>query len=333
VSKPYQYCIHSIHIDMYQAPRTELRRLQRSGGSLVVAVPHAWAKALGLKKGDPLEARIEGRVLLLLPWKEAQAARRSISLRYAQGQEGAFYNELVAAYLDGYDDIRISAEKGMAEGARQLIRALTSKLLGLELVEEDGELLLRVMADASGLAPEQALRRMHVSTLKMQRWALEAALGREEPKKVLDEDEVVDRLYFYLVRLLRGAASDPSLALRLGLSPLRLLDFRVASQLLEGIGDKAVALAQAPRLGHEGEGLLRLLALLKEGQEQAFGAFLSRDMGRTLAAHETYERARELAGTLLSSNRGAELAVVCSLLLDIAGLWVDLADLAGPLRE
>jgi phosphate uptake regulator len=323
---------------MYQTRRPELRRLQRSGGSLVISLPHAWARALGLKKGDALEVVAEGRALLLRPWGKGERGRRQISLSYRPGQDRAFFNELVAAYLDGYTDIRVSAHGGLSPTARQMIRNLTSKLLGLEVVEENSEVQLRVMADASGLAPEQALRRMHVSTQRMKEWAVAGLLGRrEEALRAVEEDEVVDRLYFYLVRLLRAAAFDAGLAVSLDLSPLKLLDFRVASQLLESIGDKAVALARERPLPSPSAleaSLAELTKLLTRGQEQAFSAFLSRDMGATIAVHELHEQVKKLAGSLLASPGAApELAVACSLMLDMAGLWTDLADLAGPLRE
>jgi phosphate uptake regulator len=62
---------------------------------------------------------------------------------------------------------------------------------------------------------------------------------------VVERDEEVNRTYFLLVRVVRAALTDSSLAHKLSVTPIDCLDYRLLGSFIEDFGDHSVALAQS----------------------------------------------------------------------------------------
>ncbi len=295
-----------------------LRSLLLIGGSsYAITLPKEWVRERRVTPGT--KARLlegpYGELIVLLGGEE-RGTRARIELR---DREGAW--EIVAAYLDGYDEVEVVKAR-MTKEDSDVLRSTLSKLLGMEVLEEGfGRVLARCLIDYSSANPMELLSRMRGIILGMLSDLRRASLeGDEEALSLVAErDDDVDRLYFALVRQVRKAIRSPEIMGKLGLEPIELLDMRIAAMILELIADSLTELTQC-------ESLSAFADILGEAQyllSSAFKSFELRDFREALEVRKAVERSlSEVAGRL----SGKPLVPLINLLVRIG----DLCDLVGP---
>jgi phosphate uptake regulator len=197
--------------------------------------------------------------------------------------------EIVGKYLLGYDIIRVEAKDRISASDRERIKQASSRLIGLEIVEEDyAKIVMQCLLKPSAFPPDKILRREYSIASSMHRDAFTALVESDAQlaKNVIARDNEVNRLYFLLVRILRTVIQNPDLSERLGILPIDCLDYRLIASFVEAIGDQSVKVARsAIRL--EGVSVVKELAqlLLKvhriafDAHENALKAVFSRDVG------------------------------------------------------
>ena len=318
-----------------------IRRVQETGkGTLMISLPKRWAKKWGLRRGSLVEVRDrgDGRLIVDPAYGERESPRRALIRCPVREPEHITWG-IIGAYLLGYDVITISGGRiGSEDRAR--VEETMRKLIGLEVMEETAtKIEIHCIIDPSLLDPRRMLQRMCgivVGMLKDVFRALsEADRGLAEMVRRRDDD--VDRLYFLTVRVLRAAASRPSLADELGLTAIQCLDHRVAANLLEANGDVVSNMAREveeldrPLEGWLLEAVKPLFDMVSEMQVNALGGFLSSEI-RVLS--EVRSDLRELVDALDGLRDRAEefpsMISIASYMEEFGRNCVDLADLIAP---
>jgi len=260
---------------------------------------------------------------------------------------GAYLSrEIVGKYLLGFDIIRVEAKERISFEVRDIVKKTVSRLIGLEIVEEDySSIVLQCLLEPSGFPPEKILRRGYAIAAGMHRDVVNALVDGDLhlAKSVIARDDEVNRLYFLLVRILRTVIQTPGLSERLGVRPIECLDYRLAASLVEAIGDECVrvALKTVELKGTKlTEDLKKLLVAFHtacfEAHENALKAFFAgavdlaegvRDMRgkieKTFADIEKVARAQSL-------DIVPHILAVASILKQIYEHSVDIADLVMP---
>jgi phosphate uptake regulator len=255
-------------------------------------------------------------------------------------------NQIYGAYLLGYNIIRIKGKSQISFDNRELIKYAMQKLVGLEIIDEDGfNIISQFLLDANALDAEKILRRMSSIIAGMHRDTLDG-LRTKEPgieKLIMSRDDEVDRQYFLLVRLIRSAMVDQKLASKLNLSNIDILDYRIAANHLESAGDYITDFASAlPNIFHTK--LLDLVTevgiLIVRMQETSVAAFTSMNRSESVEVVKMYSRFNELinsikelsANTAESKNSESTIAILNSIysMDKIARCWIDIADLVKP---
>jgi phosphate uptake regulator len=223
----------------------DIRRVQRtSDGTFFVTLPKSWVTLHAVDRGSLLTF-VEGKdsKLTLGLYSEQEKSSRSIAL----SPSPTLQREIEEKYLLGYDLIQIESKEVMDSQVVDNAKAIVKKLVGLEIVEEDArKIVIQCLIEPSLLAPERIIRRLHSITRAMQQDAVSAFLDGDAKlaETVVERDEQVDRLYFLLVRMVRAALTDLSIAERIHASPVDCLDYRLLSSLIEHFGDYAASIAQ-----------------------------------------------------------------------------------------
>ena len=176
---------------------SEMRKVQRTpGGTFFVTVPKSWAQQHGLQRGTIVfinETR-DGK-LLIDPKYGVESSPQTITLR-----PGAYLSrEIVGKYLLGFDIIRVEAKKRISFETRDIVKKTASRLIGLEIVEEDySAIILQCLLDPSGFPPEKILQRGYTIAAGMHRDVVNALVDGDVhlAKSVIARDEEVNRLYF-----------------------------------------------------------------------------------------------------------------------------------------
>jgi phosphate uptake regulator len=322
----------------------ELRKVQKtSGGTFFVCLPKEWAERVRLNKGSTISVSesADGRLVLDAKYGVEHAPQVAVV------KPSAFLNrEIVGKYLLGYDIIRIEAKDKISHEDREQVKLASSRLIGLEIVEDDyARIVMKTLLEPSAFPPGEILRREYSIAAGMHHDAVSSFVDGDIhlAKNVTARDDEVNRLYFLLVRILRTVIQNPSLSENLGILPIDCLDYRLTASLVESIGDQSVQIAgKTMRLKEEkltkevSNVILKFHKLAFEAHETALMALFTRDV--TLA--ESVRNMRENVTAVFheaESVASAQPVDVAPHILAVASLTsriyessVDIADLVMP---
>lgn len=324
----------------------ELRKVQQTpSGTFFVCLPKSWAERCGLQRGGvvALSETSDGK-LLIDPQYGVETPPRTITLKL-----GPYLGrEVIGAYLLGYDIIRVESKERISFEVRDVIKKTATRLVGLEIVEEDySKIVLQCLLEPSSFPPEKILRRGYTIVASMHRDVVNAFVDGDvqAAKGVVARDDESNRLYFLLVRILRTIIQNPGLSDKLGVSPIDCLDYRLAASLVEAIGDECVrvALKTIELKGAKVPDELRRLfvefhAICFESHENALKAFFGNDIAVAEGIREMRGKIDKVFTEIERVARAQSIDVVpqilaiASFLRQIYEHSVDIADLVMPKR-
>lgn len=313
----------------------ELRTLIKSGGSLAITLPKSWLDSMGLEAGDNIELEITRDALIIKPLT-SKKIKKVKQLKWYE-EPSTSINTIIYAYLLGYDIISIEVPRSAEILLEPELTKIKSKLMGLEILESsDGRLVMRMLIDPYELRPVDVLKRMwQLSKESIDRVLL--AILENDPQlaeSVVQKDEEMDRLYFYIVRVLRSCAEDPVLQAKLELKNANLLDHRVASYLFENINDRTSELATMVIEGLVNnldksflEKLSNVRKILLENHNSVFKVLFNQDISELPKINDRIRNMKlELAFGELTSNEliiHEEISMIARMQYDLAELsWM-----------
>ena len=302
------------------------RKVQLTGGStLIVSLPKEWASRVNLKPGDLVALTVQPDFSLkLMPWGRRDKPFSTSLKLGANTKPGEAIREFIARYLVGYDVIEIEFEDPAHQLKKAIKEAMTRKMIGVEVIEEmANKVVVQCLARPEELSAIKALRRMMNITSHMISDSIASLKSPNEEalQEVIERDEVVDKLYLFIIRQLKAAALGLVMPSDIGLNDLReALGFRIIVKSVERIGDHAKRIArtmlETPQVS-KASGLIPLLVDFGKGVHDVFlktsKALFNYD--RKLA-HVVIEEAKELSGLegelvkkIISSSPSPEVAV------------------------
>jgi phosphate uptake regulator len=322
----------------------ELRRVQRtSGGTFFVCLPKEWASRLGLTRSAvvALSETADGRLLLDAKYR-AERTPQTVILKPSPLLD----REIVGKYLLGYDVIRVEAKDRMSTEDRDVIKQASSRLVGLEIVEEDySKIVLQCLLEPSAYPPERILQREHSIASSMHKDAVTAFVEGDMhlAKNVVARDNEVNRQYFLLVRILRTVIQNLGLSEKLGILPIDCLDYRLVASLVEAVGDQSVQIAElAIKLGKAQvareltQPLMKLHRVAFESNENALKSLFSRDVVLAESVRTERKNALSLYGEIESTVQRYNTEVAPQVLAAASSISLiydhslDIADLVMP---
>ena len=229
----------------------EKRRIQMTGGStLIVSIPIAWAREMGVSQGDEVTlTQKRDKSILLRPKSKIKrdTSKATIQLIPNEPPEN-IVRLLIAHYLVGYDVITLASQKGFSAKDRKWIKdTIRLSLIGIEVVEESGDhLILQSLLNYTELTLPNAIQRMSKIIRSMQK---DVILAMKEgdldyAKDVIQRDSEVDRFYLLTVRQIKAAVRDPDLTKKIGIDQTRdCIGYRLIVKSLERVADHAEKIA------------------------------------------------------------------------------------------
>lgn len=322
------------------------RRLQKIGSSMLISLPSEWIKNNNLKKGNMVMIEVNrNNSISLYPSDIDTEDVKEVNIPHPQLSMDSLTNQIYGAYLLGYDVIRIKGKSQISFDDRELIKLAMRKLVGLEIVDENGSnIISQFLLDANTLDAEKILRRMSSIVAGMYKDTLIGIQKKENgsEKSIISRDDEVDRQYFLLVRLIRSAMMDQKLASKLNLSNIDILDYRIAANHLESAGDYITDFATAlPIITHDNliEEIIQAASLIEKMQEKSIAGFINKNRVESNEVVKIYSKfndllnlTKELSAQTEIDKQDASIALLNSIFsMDkIARCWVDIADLVKP---
>ena len=225
-----------------------LRKVQVTGGATyIISLPKSWARNVGLKPGDLVQLIPQPDAsLLLIPKKSLERKEKALEglvVASSSKRPEDVIRELISCYLVGYDVIRIKFERSTVGLKPRVKDVMRRKLVGVEIVEETADYLVaRCLLGYVEFPVKDALSRMHTIALSMLRDAISALRSADKflAKEVVERDDEVDRLYFFVIRQLKMAVENRIMIEELGLSSARdCLGYRLVAKSIERMADHA----------------------------------------------------------------------------------------------
>jgi len=325
----------------------ELRKVQRTpSGTFFVCLPKPWAERYGLKRGSVVALTETSDGKLLIDTKYAvEPSPRTITLK----PEAYLSREIIGKYLLGFDIITVEAKDRISFEVRDTVKNAVSRLIGLEIVEEDySRIVMQCLLEPSSFPPEKILRRGYTIAAGMHRDVVNALVDGDInlAKSIIARDDEVNRLHFLLVRILRTIVQNPRLTEKLGVRPIECLDYRLVASLVEAIGDECVQVAsktvelKGTKLVEDlKKSLVDFHLACFEAHENALKAFLVGDIGLAENVRSMREKVEKMFANIEKIAKAQSLDVVAHILAAASALRqiyehsVDMADLAMPKKQ
>jgi phosphate uptake regulator len=322
----------------------ELRKIQRtSGGTFFVCLPKDWAERNGLDRGSVVSVTetADGTLIINSKYNIERSPQVAVI------KPSPFLDRvIVEKYLLGYDIIQVQAKDRISLSDREQVKQASSRLVGLEIVEEDhSKIVMQCLLEPSTFPPQKILRREYSIVSGVHRDAVTALLegDLQLAKNVVARDDEVNRLYFLLVRVLRTIIQNPRLNAKLGILPIDCLDYRLAASLVEAIGDHAASIGETTiklggaKIPDELSNLIsQLHKVTYESHENAISAVFSHNVSIAESVRSEREQVKTLFNRIetairdLPAEMGRHLLAVASSISRIYDNSVDIADLVMP---
>jgi phosphate uptake regulator len=155
---------------------------------------------------------------------------------------------LIGAYISGFTTIKITSAGRIPPKVRMVVRKFTQMTIGQEVSEEaDNSIVLKDILNPIEMPFENTIRRMYVIVKGMHEDALNALeQGRLDlAEDVVARDTDVDRLHWLIHRQFSLIVENPSLSLKMGITPGIAATYYQISRIIERVGDHTVLIAEA----------------------------------------------------------------------------------------
>ncbi len=269
----------------------EQRKIMSLGrSSLVISLPKYWTQLNELKQGDVVSiAMNRDRSLVVFPGAKKEREMLKITLHVEPEENVAFVvRSIIACYLNGYSNIRLVSKKFFTVPQQKAIRKIV-QMLYMRIMEADTkEIHIATLIDESKASIETGITRMYKISSSMCRDAFTALKNQDSAlaKSVYTLDEEVDHFSFFLLRLVRKAIVDPTLANQLALEPIDCPDYQTLIHRIEQVSDQAASIAKH--------------IIMIEGRKKKFSKFLLEKMyAAGISALASYDKA---VNSLFSKN-------------------------------
>lgn len=222
----------------------ERRKVQVTGGStFTVSIPKDWARDHDVEAGDEVGFHPDSGSLLLTPVDGTDTDEGTLDISDTTGDE--LMRAVMTMYVSGFDVLALEADQ-IDPDQRRVIRDATQGLVGLEVLEETNDrVVIQDLLDSSELSIHNAVRRMHLISVAMLGDAIGALASRDADaaSDVMSRDDDVDRLWYVVSRIFRGALRSPTVAQEIGVSREVAFDYHSSARQLERVADHAAKIA------------------------------------------------------------------------------------------
>ncbi|MFQ5836336.1 MAG: PhoU domain-containing protein [Candidatus Bathyarchaeia archaeon] len=266
----------------------------------MISLPKHWTKLNELKQGDVVSLAIQrDRSLAVFPGTGKKKWSKEITLHIDPNErEILIIRTIIACYLNGYSGIKLVSKKIFPVTQQRAIRRIV-RILYMRIMESNAKSMhIVTLIDESKASVVSGIQRMHVIANSMCRDILNSLRDQDAPlaKTVYSLDDDVDHFSFFILRLLRRASLDPTLANQLDLESIDCLDYQTLVHRIEQVADNATNIAKHIIMLNEeqlriSDSVLKLMLTAGNDAISCYGkaveAFFSND---TVSSDEIIER-------------------------------------------
>lgn len=216
-----------------------IRKLVKAGhASHTLSLPKSWLSKNKLCKGDTLYVieKSDTELTISPKIKEAKLEKKDITINIDKKDFSTVQREVTAAYINNYNTINLIGE----DVARKVkdIRDMLHGFVALEIAEQTStKVVAKDLLDLKEISIDKTLRRMDMIIRSIIKDSIQTLDGRNLSESIHYQDVDVNRLYFLLSRLLKGALNNKVIADNFNLKNDEILSTWYMILSLENIAD------------------------------------------------------------------------------------------------
>jgi phosphate uptake regulator len=228
---------------------SETRKLQRIGGNtLYVSLPKRWTNKMHLKQGDKVTLVPQpDDSMSIYPTAKQEKTREIILEVNAKDSRQSITRGITAAYVDGFDIIKLKAEERLTAEQQDVIREIVDHLFGLELIEVTGNTITIQCLLKQDLPIEKTMQRIHNVILSMFSETVSALKEQDTNlvKGLTRRMHDVKRLSLVTNRLLRSLIIFPRSVEQREVSLIDCVDYLRILHLIAEIADNVNKISES----------------------------------------------------------------------------------------
>jgi len=310
---------------------SETRKLQRLGGTtLYVSLPKRWIDEAQLKQGDKVTLIPQPDGSISLYSKAKQKRPREIILEVnAKNSRQSLKRGITAAYVDGFEIIKLKAGDRLTEEQQEIIREVIDHLFGLEVIEVTGNMITVQCLLKQTLPIEKTIQRIHTIVLSMLSETISALKEQDVNlvKGLTRRMHDIKRLSLVTHRLLRSLILFPRSIEQTDVSLIDSVDYLQVLHIITEIADNVNRISESVMaLGEQAlpksilEPLCKTCIPMQELYDQSIRALLSKDISLANRVLDSRLNLENLWKLCIEADEKSEAS---SLALSYAHLLID----------
>ena len=268
------------------------RKIQRTGGTtFIVSLPKKWVETHNLKEGDFITLVVDNNEIVIKTREEKEEELTAV-IKISDKDPKLLERLVISYYLAGYDVVKIVDDRIAEEYRSHIKKIIKKKMIGFEVVDEDINVIeIRSLVKERELSIDLAIARM----FKIGSFLLGILpdvvhdLNEANAKLIIQNDDDMDRLYLYTIRMIRKSRNRKA---DIG----KLLITAMLAKALERIVDHIVKIAytviEMSKPSHREilDMLYNILHISNEIYISTYNAYTHRD---TILANEVISRVKD----------------------------------------
>ncbi len=310
---------------------SESRKLQRLGGtSLYVSLPKRWTDKLQLKQGDKITLILQpDGAMSVYPTAQQEKPREIILDVKAEDSRQSLKRAITAAYVDGFDIIKMKAKERLLEEQHDIIREVIDGLFGLEVIEVTRNMITVQCLLKQTLPIEKTIQRIHniiMSTFSETISALkehDVHLVKGLTRRMHD----IKRLSLVTHRLLRSLILFPRSSEQTNVTLIDCADYQQILYIINEIADNVNKISEAVVMLSEYalpkyiiDPLYQIFIHIQEFYCESIQVLLSKDVQRANRLLDSTTTLDDMWRLFIEANEKSEIS---SLTLAYAYLLID----------
>ena len=257
-----------------------IRRLVKAGqASHTVSLPKDWIERNRLKKGDLVYLYEKGNSeLVISPEKKSSEdlPAKEITINVDGKELSTVQREVTSAYINNFNTIILVGDS-LTKRIKDF-RSIIHDFVALEVADQTSRsLVAKDLLNLKEISIDKTVRRMDMLVRSMVQDCFASIDDPNLSQSVVVRDYEVNRAYFLLLRLLKSALNNKSIADFFSLNNDRILSYYYLVVNLENFGDAAIQLVELLVKEKKKDKLKNVFAVVEKGYLDVMKAYFTKN--------------------------------------------------------
>ncbi len=315
------------------------------GGTLAITIPKAWAKKHGVEPGSELSIVVNpnGCLTIYPPNIEVRKKVSTVINLREDIDVNTVVRLVIAHYLAGFQSIKLKFPLIMHETIMKSIEILKSKVIGLEILEENSSsATFYITIDPEFMEFEAVTRKIVKVSLSMLQDLGVALKSRDKIllESIIKRDDLVDKLFLLAMKQLSTKISNP---LEL-MHPLEAIYLSIALKHVERVADHAsfMALILQSCEGNASDKIISLYHKAVEIYREVVNALISLNVNKAIEIAKNADKVRASLNSIRKSICKTDMCTshviesterILAYSIDIAEVVIDICTIRKYLKQ